>query len=366
MGLHKVSAFIREKYNHLLRQEHLSLFAHERVFVDITSFLFKYVCINGSESSVWINSFISLMLCFRKNGVYVVPVFDGKAPDAKAGEQQQRRDARAKSKERTQLLKDALDSYENGDYSEEVVSLLMKEKQALEKRDKLPSLLHPANEEITPKDIKQLHAVVQSLQRQNSFLTPEDHQFLRKLLSSVGVKWIQAPGESEAYCCWLVRNGYGSAVVSIDTDCIAHRADIIIQDIDKNTGNITYINTAELLAEWKLSPEQLIDFGILVGCDYNPNSRVNGIGPSKAIQLLQKHTRIEDIPGLIDTSVLKVEECRRLFNLPFTLDGIDLSAATIDEQAMKECLLQRSGIKVEPLQQLINIHNKHVPIRECL
>ncbi|NBR26426.1 MAG: hypothetical protein EBU08_22135 [Micrococcales bacterium] len=251
-----------------------------------------------------------------------------------------------------------------------MISLLIKEKMALDKRDKMPSLLHPVvnqeKEEITPKDIKLLTAVVKALEKQNSFLTYEDHQFLRKLLTSVGIKWIQAPGESEAYCCWLVRNKYGSAVVSIDTDCIAHRADIIIQEVDKNTGNITFLNVAELMDAWKLNERQLIDFGILVGCDYNPNSRVNGIGPSKAIQLLQKHERIEDIPGLVDVTVLKVDECRRLFDLPFTIDDVDLSAATVNETVMKECLKERDGIKVEPLMQLIKIHNTHVPIRERL
>jgi 5'-3' exonuclease len=62
----------------------------------------------------------------------------------------------------------------------------------------------------------------------------------------------------------LVRQKFGVAVLSIETDCISHRADVIINDIDKQTGMISFFNLQELMNEWDLHELQLIDFGILV------------------------------------------------------------------------------------------------------
>jgi 5'-3' exonuclease len=165
------------------------------------------------------------------------------------------------------------------------------------------------------------------------------------LLTACGVCWMQAPAEAEAFCSWLVRKGYGTAVVSCDTDCIAHRADVIIFDVDSNTGVIQYVNIAELLNEWKLTELQLIDFGILCGCDYNPNSRVNKIGPATAIQLLQQYGNIDNIPlrtststivntkrprdasggyaGLMDLACLQHRMIRELFNPDYSSDTLE-------------------------------------------
>ena len=76
MGLHAVSGFIKKKYPHLLHKEHISLVAYERVFVDIASYIYKYVCIGGSESSRWLNSLLNLILMFRRNRVNIITVFD--------------------------------------------------------------------------------------------------------------------------------------------------------------------------------------------------------------------------------------------------------------------------------------------------
>ena len=364
MGLHGVSKWLREKYPHLMHKSHISLFAHERVFVDITSFIFKYVFIHGTDSSMWINQFLHLMLSFRKNRVYVVPVFDGQAPAAKADEQKARRDARAKMKERIAALDFALDCYTSNDHNEEIMLTLQKELEALNKRGAISvSLRHTNNSSsISPSDIKELTKTLQGWKKQNSFLTEDDHTYLRKLLSACGVSWIQAPGESEAYCCWLVRNGFGSAVVSIDTDCIAHRADIIINDIDKASGVIQYMNTSELLEAWQLEEEQLVDFGILVGCDYNPGSRVNKIGPVKAIKLLQQHGNIDDIPDLV-IDVLKHHECRRLFNLQHDKSSIVIPSAHPDPELVKQLVTQRTGLNQTYINQLVQINSTKIPIQ---
>lgn len=323
MGLLAVPKLLKEKYGHLYHTEHLSAFAHTRVFIDIASYLYKYVCTLGCSNSRWLNAFANLMLTFRKNGVIGIPVFDGQAPAAKADEQKERRELRAKNKERADSIQAALDAYLSKTQTPEQEAVLKREMTTLEQRQsKMPSLiLRPQTTAtsddsfyLSPSDIQSLREIVFSINKQSVSLSKEDYADLKTLLSNCGITWLQAPEEAEAYCSWLVRKGYGTAVVSCDTDCLAHRADIVIFDVDGKSGAIKYVNTEELLDEWGLHEDQLIDFAILVGCDYNPGSRVNKIGPVGAIKLLKQYGRIEDIPNLVDISVLQHEKIRLLFN----------------------------------------------------
>ena len=367
MGLHGVLAFIKKKYPHLLREEHLSLFAHQRVFVDISGYIYKYVCIHGNESSKWVNAFINLVHTFRKNTVYVIPIFDGKAPEAKAAEQQDRREKRQKSKERIALLEDAIKSFLEGDTSDEVVSVLHKEVEQLQQKGKkVVSLMHKEPENatirITEKDVSDLKALIATIKRQTSFLTEDDQKYLRDILDSCGVSWIQSPEEAEAYGSFLVRNGLGSAIVSGDSDCIAHRADNIIFELDSYKGNIIYLNLKELCEEWELSKEQLVDFGILVSCDYNiKNKRVDKIGPVTALKLLQEHKTIESIP-LKDPESFSIELCRSLFNIPWKPEDVVINSKETDPVKMRELASMRAGINLKQLEEIIAINNQKTKI----
>ena len=313
MGLLAVSQFLKTKHAHLMYSEHISLFAHSRVFVDVATYIFRFVCkfgthkreANGTGAGekqltyAWFNSFFKLMLCFKQNGVTVIPVFDGQAPPAKLIEQTLRRENRQKQRDRAATLAEALR------VSDPLI--ICKE------------LKLPLDTALTHAHLLQAQELINTIELQTSFVAPTELAFLQELLTACGICWLQAPEEAEAYCSFLVRNKFGKAVVSYDTDCIAHRADIIIFSVDFHLGNITFMNTCELLEALQFSEEQMVDFAILVGCDYNPNSRVNGIGPVNAVKLLQKHKSIENIPN-INTEVLLYQHIRTLFNPAYDLE----------------------------------------------
>jgi len=374
MGLHAVPKFLREKHGHLLQKEHISLFAYQRVFMDIASWIYKSVCINGTDNNRWINSLLRLIYMFRLNKVNIVPVFDGKAPAEKLAEQQARRETRAKTKDRLKGIRDAIDAYNHGERSEETLAILTSEISGLEKKGLatksiLKALKIAQSEEaeekqeisITPAKIAQLEQLCLQLQRQTTFIGEDDNKFMRDIFESCGISWIQAPEEAEAYCCWLVRNGFGNAVISCDTDCIAHRADIFIFDLETKTGDITFVNLEDLLVEWKLTEEQIVDFATLVGCDYNPGSRKNKIGPVKAISLLQKYGKIENIPDLIDIECLHVEKCRRLFNPEYPLEVV-IKAGYTDVEKMYAVAKTRPDVDRELCMKMIEVNNKKAKI----
>jgi 5'-3' exonuclease len=342
MGLNGLLSFIKTKHPELIKEEHISRFARQRVFVDIASYLYKYVCIHGASNNRWIHSVVGLISGFVKNRVHVIPVFDGKAPPEKEDERQERKEKRKKQLDRITTLKKAIDEYRNNgkDTAKETIDVLKRELENLERKgNRLQRLLRPVDKNIiSDRDLNELEEYANKLDAGTEGLAEKDLIFLKALLKAMGITVLDAPEESEAYCSFLVREGVGSAVVSCDTDCIAHRADTIVFNVE-SSGLITVLELDELLSEWELEAEQLIDFGILIGCDYNKGSRVNKIGPVKALSLLRQYQCIENIPN-INTEVLKYEACRRLFSPDYD-KRVVVETLSIDTDMLEELCIER-------------------------
>ena len=75
------------------------------------SIFYKYICIFGSNDGRWLTAMLQLFLTFRQNKVNIIPVFDGKAPDAKKDENDQRKEQRAKIKNKANLLEECINKH---------------------------------------------------------------------------------------------------------------------------------------------------------------------------------------------------------------------------------------------------------------
>ena len=132
------------------------------------------------------------------------------------------------------------------------------------------------------------------------------------------------PSESESYCAFLIRDQAGSAMVSCDSDSLAHLAPDLILDVELS-GKIVRIELEELLESLHITSEQMIDYAILMGCDYNKHSKTNKLGPVNALKYIQQYGHIEDIPIIFLTKnvccILVVENCfsLTLSRLSYTL-----------------------------------------------
>jgi 5'-3' exonuclease len=115
MGLDGFLSHIKKKFPTLIKREHISLYSHSTVFFDISSYIYKYICIFGSHDGRWLTAMLQLFLTFRQNKVNIIPVFDGKAPDAKKDENDQRKEQRAKIKNKANLLEECINKIRNTD-----------------------------------------------------------------------------------------------------------------------------------------------------------------------------------------------------------------------------------------------------------
>ena len=74
------------------------------------------------------------------------------------------------------------------------------------------------------------------------------------------------------------------------------------------------IDTAALLEHYGITRDQLIDLAILVGTDFNDG--IKGIGPKKALKLVQTHGRIESMPEEIRAQVPAFADVRAIYQSP--------------------------------------------------
>lgn len=162
----------------------------------------------------------------------------------------------------------------------------------------------------------------------------------KTLLNLLGIPWVQAPSEGEAQAAYLAMRGDVWATASQDYDSLLFGAPKLVRNLTisgrrKLPGKNVYveinpeiIDLNQVLAELKISREQLIDIGILIGTDFNPDG-VKGIGPKTALKLVKECGSIEKIPTLPKEAFPeKPERIREIFLKPEVTDDYKLEWKT--------------------------------------
>ena len=121
----------------------------------------------------------------------------------------------------------------------------------------------------------------------------------KRLLKGLGVPWVQAPTEGEAQAAHMAARGDVWAAASQDHDSLLFGAPRMVKNLTisgrrKLPRREAYVEVepevvdlAETLTDLGLTREQLVDVGILIGTDYNPDG-VKGIGPKTALKLIKE------------------------------------------------------------------------------
>ena len=134
----------------------------------------------------------------------------------------------------------------------------------------------------------------------------------KRLLSYLGIPWIQAPSEGEAQASYMASKGHVWAVASQDHDCLLFGAPRLVRNLAvtgrrKLPGRKLYVELQPELIELEkvlkanaITREQLIDIAILIGTDYNPEG-IKGIGPKKGLKLIKEYGNLK---ALLDEHVI--------------------------------------------------------------
>ncbi len=153
----------------------------------------------------------------------------------------------------------------------------------------------------------------------------------KELLTLMGIPWVQSPGEGEAQTAYMAAKGAVWGAASQDFDSLLYGAPRHIRNLSitgrrKLPRKNVYIKIEPEILELEkvkrdlgLNQSQLIDLGILVGTDYNPDG-IKGIGPKTALKLIKQHGNLEEAILHIKNAEFPhpVEEIKELFLRPRT------------------------------------------------
>ena len=159
----------------------------------------------------------------------------------------------------------------------------------------------------------------------------------KRLLTLLGIPWIQAPSEGEAQAAYLVKKGDSDFCASQDYDSLLFGASMLVRNVTlsgrrKLPRKNVYIEVVpeiveldKVLKELDITYEQLIDIGILVGTDFNPKG-VKGIGPKKALQLIKQYGSLEKLLPTLKEAEFPVDpqQIREIFLHPKVTDNYKL------------------------------------------
>ena len=160
----------------------------------------------------------------------------------------------------------------------------------------------------------------------------------KRLLTQMGVPWVQAPSEGEAQAAYLAKKGDTNYCASQDYDSLLFGAPMLVRNVTisgrrKLPRKPVYveiipeiIELEQVLKELNIAHEQLVDVGILVGTDFNPEG-VKGVGPKTALKLIKQHGSIEKlIPTLKEAEFpADPQRIREIFLNPKVTDNYKLT-----------------------------------------
>ena len=323
MGLNLKDLVVKEKTT-------LEAFSTKVIAIDAYNAIYQFLAsIRGPDglqlmdSQGRVTSHLSGLLYRNVNflslGIKPVYVFDGKAPSLKAAEIQRRK----------QIKKDATVKYEKA--------------------------IAEGNMDDARKFAQQTTSMRDGMVKES-----------KKLLECFGIPYIDAQSEGEATAAHLTNTGQAYASASQDYDSILCGAKRLVRNFTssgrrKIPNSNTYIDvvpeviqTQKVLDALGMTREKLIDVGILIGTDFNPNG-FERIGPKTAIKMIRKHSRLEDVPQIQEQlQKIDFQQIREIFLNPKVTDVEEITFEKVDYEAITDYLVKERSFSNDRVNSTLN------------
>lgn len=312
MGIKQLFKFLSENANRSIKVQSMDNYTGRVLAVDASMCLYQFVVAirlgaenqhanlmnDAGEVTSHIGGFLNRTLRMLEAGIKPVYVFDGKPPEFKSAELQERKEKREKAEAE---LKEAVEA---GD--QEAV-------------------------------LKQTKRTVK--------VTPKMNQDIRRLLTMMGCPIIEAPCEAEATCAEIIKLGRAYGAVTEDMDVLTFGSKVMIKNLFSTQAGgpgstttpastpgtkpgqkpVYEVNLDVALEQLNVSMDQFIDFCILCGCDYADT--LKGVGPHNGFKLIVEHGSIEEVMKNVDADKIPpnwmYKEARYLFKNPEVISADD-------------------------------------------
>jgi flap endonuclease-1 len=187
----------------------------------------------------------------------------------------------------------------------------------------------------------------------------------KTLLEAMGIPWVDAPSEGEAQASIMAAEGTVNAVASQDHDSLVFGAPVLVRNVTisgkrrlPSKGIVVNvvperITLSKVLETTGLTREQLVDFAILLGTDFNPDG-FEGVGPATALKYLKKYGRLDEIKELAGAlEGIPYKEIRRLYLEPPVERGVRPEWKQLDRQRIISYLVGEHSFSRERVEAAI-------------
>ncbi len=323
MGLDLKQLCVRDRTN-------LESFTSKIVAIDAYNAIYQFLSIirgpdglpltdyNGKITS-HISGLFYRNINFLSLGIKPVYVFDGRPPSLKSAEIQRRK----------QVKKDATIKYEKaiseGNYVE-----------------------------------------AKKFAQQTSVLRDDMVDESKKFLDLFGIPWVQAPSEGEATAAQMTISGQAYASASQDFDSLLFGAKKLVRNFT-NSGrrklpnrNTTIevepeiIQIDKTLSSLGVTRAQLVDIGILIGTDFNPDG-FERIGPKTALKMIKDNGSLENISQIQEKlEEIDYKQIRDIFLNPHVADVSEIKFGDVDYSGVVNYLTKERSFSLDRVDASLN------------
>jgi flap endonuclease-1 len=195
----------------------------------------------------------------------------------------------------------------------------------------------------------------------------------KRLLSLIGVPYVQAPSEGEAQAAFMASRGDVWAASSRDYDSILFGSPRVVRYLTISGREFLpskgisrplkpeLIELSNFLRYHGITDKQLVDLAILIGTDFNEG--IKGIGPKTALKLIKRHGSLEALPDdLRDKLPHDLETLRNTFLRPEVTLKYSTLQRPVDENGLLTFLCSERGFSQERVKVAVE-RLKHISQR---
>jgi len=225
MGIPYLNRFIREHCNDIIKNIVMSKLVGKKIAVDISIYMYKFM-----ENNQLIENMKLMLYVFKHYNIEPIFIFDGIPPTEK----------------KELLLKRLADKK----IAEKKYNIL-KEK-----------------EEVNPNELL-------SLKKKFIYITNNDINEVKQLITEYNMKYIEAIGEADTLCATLCINKVVWGCLSEDTDMFVYGCPHIIKSMDLINHTFELYDMKYILLQLGITQKELREICVISGTDYNINSGTN-------------------------------------------------------------------------------------------
>jgi flap endonuclease-1 len=229
MGIKYLNRFLQENCKEAIKKISLNELSGKKIVIDASIYMYRYLTDNVLLENIYL-----MIGILRKYNIVALFVFDGKPP-----------------KEKEDLLKERKRN----------------KKIAEEKYKDLQNKLD--NKKLEENEKEQIKEDMNQLKKQFIRLHHTDIENVKILIQSLGVSYIDAPGEADKLCAKMVNKGLAYACLSEDMDMFVYGCKRVLRYLSLLNKTVIIYEMKQILIELDINFNDFKTICVISGTSYN-------------------------------------------------------------------------------------------------